>query len=98
MNIRAAVLSGRGILADGQFNLIQNKQFAAVLFQPGFGRIGVRGVAADQLSEGRAVVGVGQVAQFVHAHIVGHIFGCAHQPPVEADAGALTADAPEGLG
>lgn len=43
------------------------------------------------------MVGVAQVAEFVHADVVGHVFGRADEPPVEADI-AAAAYAPEGFG
>lgn len=46
----------------------------------------------------RAVVGMAQVGEFVQADVVGDIFGCADEPPVEADAGSVAANAPEGFG
>ena len=51
----------------------------------------------DFCPKGRAVVGVAQVGEFVHADVVGHIFGCADEPPIEADI-AAAAYAPEGFG
>ena len=44
-----------------------------------------------------AVVGMAQVAEFVHTNIVGHVFGRANKPPVKADV-AAAAYAPEGFG
>ena len=55
-------------------------------------------MAIDARPELRAVVGVGQVAELVDAHILGHEIGCADQPPVEADAAAAAAHAPKGFG
>jgi len=57
----------------------------------------VRGVAGDFLPEGAAVVGVADMTQFVHAHIVAHPGRRAGQPPVETDA-AGSAHAPEAAG
>ena len=37
------------------------------------------------------------MAEFVHADVVGHVFGCADEPPVEADV-AAAAYAPESFG
>ena len=39
-----------------------------------------------------------QVGEFVQADVVGDIFGRADEPPVEADAGGVAANAPEGFG
>lgn len=44
------------------------------------------------------MVGMGEVAEFVYADIVGNVFGCADQPPVEAYACGFAAHAPEGFG
>ena len=44
-----------------------------------------------------AVVGMAQVAEFVHTDVVGHVFGRADESPVEADV-AAAAYAPEGFG
>lgn len=41
---------------------------------------------------------MGEVAEFVYADIVGNVFGCADQPPVEAYACGFAAHAPEGFG
>ena len=68
-----------------------------MLFEPSSGSGSVRGVLFDFCPKGWAVVGVAQVAEFVHANIVGHVFGCADKPPVEADV-AAAAYAPEGFG
>ena len=46
----------------------------------------------------RAVVGMAQVGEFVQADVVSDIFGRADEPPVEADAGGVAANAPEGFG
>ena len=67
-------------------------------FQPCFGGLSVRGEAVDGCPKLRAVVGVGQVAEFVDADVVCNVIGCADEPPVEADAGGVAADAPEGFG
>ena len=67
-------------------------------FQPCFCSLGVRCEAIDGCPKLRAVVGVGQVAEFVDADVVCDIIGCADEPPVEADAGGVAADAPEGFG
>lgn len=74
------------------------EQFGAVLFEPLFGLGGVRGVAVDQSPEGRTVVGVGQMAEFVDADVFADPVGRADQPPVEFDAGLAAADTPEGFG
>lgn len=42
------------------------------------------------------MIGVAQVAEFVHADVVSHVFGRADEPPVEADI-AAAAYAPEGF-
>ena len=55
-------------------------------------------MAVDPRPELLAVVGVGQVAELVDAHIIGHEIGCADQPPVEADAAAAATPAPRGIG
>ena len=39
-----------------------------------------------------------QVGEFVQADVVGDIFGRTDEPPVEADAGGVAANAPEGFG
>ena len=57
----------------------------------------MRGVLFDFFPKSRAVVGVAQVAEFVHTDVVGHIFGRADKPPVETDV-AAAAYAPEGFG
>ena len=44
-----------------------------------------------------AMVGMAQVAEFVHADVVGHVFGRADETPVEADV-AAAAYAPECFG
>ena len=67
-------------------------------FQPCFCSLGVRCEAVDGCPKLRAVVGVGQVAEFVDADVVCDVIGCADKPPVEADAGGVAADAPEGFG
>ena len=46
----------------------------------------------------RAVIGMAQVGEFMQADVVGDIFGCADEPPVEADAGGVAANTPEGFG
>lgn len=51
----------------------------------------------DFCPKSRTVVEVAQVGEFVHADVVGHVFGCADEPPVESDV-AATAYAPEGFG
>ena len=58
----------------------------------------MRGEAVDGCPKLRAVVGVGKVAEFVDADVVCDVIGCADEPPVEADAGGVAADAPEGFG
>ena len=68
-----------------------------MLFEPSSGSGSVRGVLFDFCPKGWAVVGVAQVAEFVHADVVGHVFGRADEPPVEADV-AAAAYAPEGFG
>ena len=68
-----------------------------MLFEPGGSGGSVRGVLFDFYPKGWAVVGVAQVAEFVHADVVGHVFGRADEPPVEADV-AAAAYAPEGFG
>ena len=78
--------------------LTQYEQFASVGFQPVLGGPGMRGEAVDGGPEPGAVVGMGQVAEFVDADVVGNVAGCADEPPVEADAGGAAADAPEGFG
>ena len=55
-------------------------------------------VVLYELPELRAVVGVGQVGDFVQADIILHGFGRADEPPVQPDAGALAAHAPKGFG
>ena len=62
-----------------------------------FRRLGVRGEAVDGCPKLWAVVGVGQVAEFVDADVVCDVIRCADEPPVEADAGGVAANAPEGL-
>ena len=57
----------------------------------------MRGVLFDFCPKGGAVVGMAQVGEFVHADVVGYIFGRADKPPVEADI-AAAAYAPEGFG
>ena len=78
--------------------LSQNKKFPTAVFEPllGFVRVGCE--AAGQRPECTAVVGVGEVAEFVYADIVGNVFRCADQPPVEAYACGFAAHAPEGFG
>ena len=78
--------------------LSQNKKFSAAVFEPllGFVRVGCE--AAGQRPERAAVVSVGEVAEFVYADIVGNVFRCADQPPVEAYACGFAAHAPEGFG
>ena len=78
--------------------LVEKEQFAAVCLQPLFGLIDMRCERAGQSPKCRAVVGVAQVGEFVQADVVGDIFGCADDPPVEADAGGVAAYAPEGFG
>ena len=68
-----------------------------MLFEPGGSSSSVRGVLFDFCPKGWAVVGVAQVGEFVHADVVGYIFGRADEPPVEADV-AAAAYAPEGFG
>ena len=68
-----------------------------MLFEPGGSGRSVRRVLFDFCPKGWAVVGVAQVAEFVHADVVGHVFGRADEPPVEADI-AAAAYAPEGFG
>lgn len=68
-----------------------------MLFEPSSGSGSVRGVLFDFCPIGGAVIGVAQVGEFVHANVVGHVFGCADKPPVEADV-AAAAYAPEGFG
>ena len=55
-------------------------------------------VVLYELPELRAVVGAGQVGNFVQADIILHGFGCADEPPIQPDAGALAAHAPKGFG
>ena len=69
----------------------------AMLFEPGGSGGSVRGVLFDFCPKVGAVVGVAQVAEFVHADVVGHVFGRANKPPVEANV-AAAACAPEGFG
>ena len=57
----------------------------------------MRGVLFDFCPKVGAVIGMAQVAEFVHTNIVGHVFGCADETPVEADV-AAAAYAPEGFG
>lgn len=68
-----------------------------MLFEPGGSSGSVRKVLFDFCPKGWAVVRVAQVAEFVHADVVGHVFGRADEPPVEADI-AAAAYAPEGFG
>ena len=68
-----------------------------MLFEPSSGSGSVLGVLFDCCPKGGAVVGVAQVGEFVHANVVGHVFGCADKPPVEADV-AAAAYAPESFG
>ena len=68
-----------------------------MLFEPGGSGGSVRGVLFDFCPKSRAVIGVAQVGEFVHADVVGYIFGRADEPPVEADI-AAAAYAPEGFG
>ena len=42
----------------------------------------MRGEAVDGCPKLRAVVGVGQVAEFVDADVVCDVIGCADEPPV----------------
>lgn len=56
----------------------------------------MRGVLFDFCPKGGAVVGIAQVAEFVHTDVVGHVFGRTDKPPVEADV-AAAAYAPEGF-
>ena len=46
----------------------------------------------------RAVIGMAQVGEFVQADVVGDIFGRTDEPPVEANAGGVAANAPESFG
>lgn len=78
--------------------LAEKEQFAAVCLQPLFGLIYMRCERAGQRPKCRAVVGVAQVGEFVQTDVVGDIFGCADEPPVEADTGGVAAYAPEGFG
>ena len=57
----------------------------------------MRGVLFDFCPKVGAVIGMAQVAEFVHTNIVGHVFGRADETPVEADV-AAAAYAPEGFG
>ena len=68
-----------------------------MLFEPVGSGGSVRGVLFDFCPKVGAVVGMAQVAEFVHTNIVGHVFGRADEPPVEADI-AAAAYAPEGFG
>ena len=54
--------------------------------------------AIDRRPKLRAVVRVGNMAEFVDAHIIRHEIGRADQTPVQADAGAPAAYAPKGFG
>lgn len=69
-----------------------------MLFEPVLrGRV-VWVVVLYELPELRAVVGVGQVGDFVQADIILHGFGRADKPPVQPNAGTLAANAPKGFG
>ena len=69
-----------------------------MLFEPCLGSGALRVVLLHQLPEGAAVVGMAQVAKLVDANVILHALGCANQPPVELDACAGAAYAPEGFG
>ena len=79
-------------------DLAEAEQFAAVRLQPSFGLVNMRRERVGQSPKCRAVVGMAQVGEFVQADIVGNIFGRTDKPPVEADAGGVAANAPEGFG
>lgn len=79
-------------------NLAEVEQFAAVRLQPLFGLVNMRRERVGQSPKCRAVVGMAQVGEFMQADVVGDIFGCADEPPVETDAGGVAANAPEGFG
>ena len=66
--------------------------------QPLFGLVDMRRERVGQSPKRRAVVGMAQVGEFVQADVVGDIFGRADEPPVEADAGSVAANTPEGFG
>lgn len=66
--------------------------------QPTFSTVCMWCQGVYQIPKARAVVGVAEVAEFVDADIVGDVFGCTDQPPVEADAGVRAASAPKGFG
>ena len=68
-----------------------------MLFEPGGSSGSVRGMLFDFCPKVGAVVGMAQVAEFVHTDVVGHVFGRADESPVEADV-AAAAYAPEGFG
>ena len=68
-----------------------------MLFEPDGSGGSVWGVLFDFCPKGGAVVGMAQVAEFVHTDVVGHVFGRADESPVEADV-AAAAYAPEGFG
>ena len=79
-------------------DLAESEQFAAVHLQPLFGLVDMRRERVGQSPKRRAVVGMAQVGEFVQTDIVGDIFGCADEPPVETDAGGVAANTPESFG
>ena len=79
-------------------DLAEAEQFAAVRLQPLFGLVDMRRERVCQSPKCRAVVGMAQVGEFMQADVVGDIFGRADEPPVEADAGSVAVNAPEGFG
>jgi hypothetical protein len=73
----------------------EGKQFGPVLAQPGALLAPVRAKPLDKLPEAPRVVEDTEVAELVHDHVVEHLVGRQHEPPVEGERAARRAGAPE---
>jgi hypothetical protein len=61
----------------------ETPEFGSMTTQPVALIAPVRPVALDERPEAHRVVGNAQVAELVHDHVVEHVGGREHQPPVE---------------